>query len=90
MLMRRGALTNSNKYIHSDVDCGMMWASPHLLLASHQCHCDGTTDGYDIPDIHGWNYCLMDDFFSLYICILFMVPGMAMFCIDCSPIFLCR
>ena len=31
------------------------------------------SDDYDIPDIHGWNYYLMDDFFSLYI--LFMVPG---------------
>ena len=65
----------------ADVDCGTMWASPHLLLASHQRHCDGTTlhhdmismnvytftysDDYDIPDIHGWNYYIMDDFFSI-------------------------
>ena len=41
------------------------------------------SDGYDIPDIHGWNYYLMDFLFIIYI--LFMVPGMAMFCIDCSP-----
>ena len=47
------------------------------------------SDGYNIPDIHGWNYYLMDDFLCI-VYILFMVPGMAMFCIDCSPIVLCR
>ena len=93
----------------ADVDCGAMWASPHLLLASHRRHCDGTTLHHDMIS------CVQDEWmcihlhiptamtfrifmdgtitswmisFSLYI--LFMVPGMAMFCIDCSPIFLCR
>ena len=23
------------------------------------------SDDYDIPDIHGWNYYIMDDFFSI-------------------------
>ena len=31
-----------------DADCGTMWVSPHLLLASHQHHCDGTTLHYDM------------------------------------------
>ena len=61
MLMRRGALTNSNKYIHSDVDCGMMWASPHLLLASHQCHCDGTTLHHDTIS------CVQDEWMCIHL-----------------------
>ena len=49
------------------------------------------SDGYDIPDIHGWDYYLMDDFlFIIYIYILFMVPGMAMFCMYCSPNLFCH
>ena len=47
------------------------------------------SDDYDILDIHGWNYYLMDDFLFI-IHILSMVSGMALICIDCSPIFLCR
>ena len=81
----------------------MVWASPHLLLASHQCHCDGTTlhhdliscvqdewmcihltysDGYDIPDIHGWNYYLMDDFlFIIYIYYSWYLEWLCLACI---------
>ena len=33
---------------NADVDCGTMRASPHPLLASHQCHCDGTTLHHDM------------------------------------------
>ena len=41
---------------------------------------------YDVLDIHGWNYYLMDDIlFIIYA--LSMVSGMAMICIDYSPIF---
>ena len=44
------------------------------------------SDDYDTLDIHGWNYYLMDDtLFIIYA--LSMVSGMAMICIDCSPIF---
>ena len=47
------------------------------------------SDDYDALDIHGWNYYLMDDIlFIIYA--LSMVSGMAMICIDCSPMFLCR
>ena len=47
------------------------------------------SDDYDTLDIHGWNYCLMDEIlFIIYA--LSMVSGMAMIYIDCSPIFLCR
>ena len=47
------------------------------------------SDDYDALDIHGWNYDLMDDIlFIIYA--LSMVSGMAMICIDYSPIFLCR
>ena len=47
------------------------------------------SDDYDALDIHGWNYSLMDDtLFIIYA--LSMVSGMAMICIDCSPIFLRR
>ena len=47
------------------------------------------SDDYDALDIHGWNYYLIDDiFFIIYA--LSMVSGMAMICIDYSPMFLCR
>ena len=47
------------------------------------------SDDYDALDIHGRNYYLMDDtLFIIYA--LSMVSGMAMICIDCSPMFLCR
>ena len=48
------------------------------------------SDDYDILDMHGWTITSWMISFSLYIYILFMVSGMAMICIDCSPIFLCR
>ena len=47
------------------------------------------SDDYDALDIHGWNYYLMDDILFI-IHALSMVSGMAMICIDCSPMFLCR
>ena len=31
------------------------------------------SDGYDIPDIHGWNYYLMDDF--LFIIYIYIIHG---------------
>ena len=35
------------------------------------------SDGYDIPDIHGWNYYLMDDFLWLEAkCLLHLSIGM--------------
>ena len=44
------------------------------------------SDDYDILDIHGWNYYLIDDiFFIIYA--LCMVSGIAMICNDHSPIF---
>ena len=61
LLMWCGAPTNSNTYIHSDVDCGTMWASPHLLLASHQCHCDGTTLH------HGMISCVQDEWMCIHL-----------------------
>ena len=50
---------------------------------------DTYSDDYDVLDIHGWNYFLMDDIlFIIYA--LSMVSGMAMICIDCSLPEICR
>ena len=38
-----------------------MWASPHLLLASHQCHCDGTTLHHDMIS------CVQDEWMCIHL-----------------------
>ena len=43
------------------VDCGTMWASPHLLLASHQRHCDGTTLHHDMIS------CVQDEWMCIHL-----------------------
>ena len=47
--------------LREDDDCGTMWVSPHLLLASHRHYCGGTTLCHDLYS------CVQDDWMCTWL-----------------------